>query len=44
MRKTVSFMGVFDRAKWLIYKKLECFNIEQMFINVEQMDGVMNIL
>ena len=37
-------MGVFNRAKWLIYKNLECFIIEQMFINVEQMDEVMNIL
>lgn len=44
MGKTISLMGVFNRAKWLIYKKFECFNIEQMFINVEQMDEVMNIL
>lgn len=44
MGKTISLMGVFNRAKWPSYKKLECFNIEQMFINVEQMDEVMNIL
>lgn len=24
-------------------RKRECFNIEQMFINVEQMGGIMNI-
>lgn len=36
-------MGAFNRAKCLIYKKHECFNIEQMFINVEQTGGVMNI-
>ena len=44
MGKTISLMGVFGRAKWLIKKKLECLNIKQMFINVEQMDEVMNIL
>lgn len=31
------------RAKGLIYKKPECLNIEQMFINVEQMDEIWNI-
>lgn len=36
-------MGAFSRAKWLIYKKHECFNTEQMFTNVEQMDEIMNI-
>lgn len=36
-------MGAFTGATCLIYKKHECFNIDQMFINVEQAGGVMNI-
>lgn len=31
-------MEAFSRARQLIYKKHECFNIEQMFIRVEQVD------